>query len=307
MLRISKPLIHRCILFLSNRTYASLRTLARLKREKQERAAATAIQKVYRGQKQRKAFFKLRSVVILTQSWARRVASIKEKKQRIKSLLIVQKYARGFLARLHYRRTRIAIKVQALWRCFVAHRAYIRYVCATQIQAVVRGSKQRKAWHREKAAWRIQRTFRGMEGRRRVKKIRCAITIQCAFRSCKARSELRKLRSVVQIQKTWRGYACYVKYQRMRCVTKIQALVRGFLTRRKTAKLKASVAIIIKKIRVWVGKRIFERKVERLHKAAKAGTVHVVGMMVAGEPWLRAVRQIDTGFENIFASLLLSF
>jgi len=178
------------------------------------------------------------------------------------SIMVIQRYARGYLVRMRMWRDAIraeeelwaAVEIQRCWRGYCGRlkwemeyeTVWSREAAVRRLQRHIRGWLSRTRVHRIrkrraradferarrrfKAAQRIQALVRGRAGRRRVAAIRgrkdqAATTVQRVFRGRRERIELRH--QVVD-----------------RRSTQIQALARGFLVRRRRAGFVAKVILI---------------------------------------------------------------
>ncbi|CAK0811185.1 unnamed protein product [Prorocentrum cordatum] len=180
-----------------------------------------------------------------------------EFKTHVPSVLVLQRYARGYLVRMRMWRDAIraeeelwaAVEIQRCWRGYCGRlkwemeyeTVWSREAAVRRLQRHVRGWLSRTRAHRIrkrraradferarrrfKAAQRIQALARGRAGRRRVAELRgrkdqAATTVQRIFRGRRKRIEMRH--QVVD-----------------RRTTQIQALARGFLVRRRRARFEA--------------------------------------------------------------------
>ncbi|XP_013411638.1 unconventional myosin-Va-like [Lingula anatina] len=139
--------------------------------------------------------------------WRRKYQKIR------RSVLLVQTYGRGMLARrhaLHLRRTAAATRMQKVWRGYKVRKAYLRTRQAViTIQKYARGMAGRQEFRavlRDHKAVIIQSHIRGWLAKRRYRKVmRGIILIQSHYRRRKARAMLKILkveaRSVQHIKK----------------------------------------------------------------------------------------------------------
>ncbi|TMW62781.1 hypothetical protein Poli38472_005399 [Pythium oligandrum] len=251
-----------CVLQRAYRGYRG-RTMAYLVKKKQqyerETAAASKIQRMFRGSIARK-FFLLKRIHI-----RRHTAAIR-----------IQGLARGFLVRQRAKQIRTDRK---------------RFVAASKIQALYRGRKARREVARlrrqervTKAAVIIQRRYRGRLGRAAYLKkqierymAKAAIKIQTMARGWRARRILRGLReerrqmiarqnaATVKIQKVYRGHRSRLGTQlklialreknkmRNRAAVKIQKVARSRQARHTVARLrKERLAAMIALARRWL-------------------------------------------------------
>jgi hypothetical protein len=188
-------------------------------------------------------------------------------------LLVVQRYARGYLVRKRLLES--------------ARRAQLELWAAQEAQRMYRGYRGRLAWEamyeetwsREIASLRIQRAFRGFMGRRKIywlrKKyiraefaiakhvFRSAQKIQARIRGKRSRQEtLMRMqattRAVLVIQRIYRGHRLRVKlweavlYER---ATRIQSHARGMLVRIRAAELGHHVRVIQRQGRKYIARK----------------------------------------------------
>ena len=157
------------------------------------------------------------------------------------AVVVIQKYARRFLAELELQRRRLyfferkAVKIQARWRGIRGR--------------IIARRWQQFVWLR--SATHIQRTFRGYQGRKRYCRLRlqflkyaqCATDIERVWRGYMyGRLIVRRIRTyaAVQIQRTGRGMLGRwraLNWLGIRSATVIQQLVRGHLGRLRAARV----------------------------------------------------------------------
>lgn len=211
--------------------------------------------------------------------WARRqyLALLDGFKQHENHIVIVQRFARGFLVR------------SRLWQ--EAIRAEEELWAAVEVQRVWRGYRGRVAWEdqyevtwlRELAAAMLARCVRGWLARIRVSRMQHKIAraefekARCRFRSAQAIQALmrgfmdrklhrgeraRVLKAVVCMQRIWRGHSLRKRlWNQVVSVrsTMIGAAVRGFLVRRRRFKLICNVVCIQRAYRRWLRTARHER------------------------------------------------
>ncbi|CAL8460835.1 g366 [Coccomyxa elongata] len=131
-----------------------------------------------------------------------------------RSAIILQRHARGFVARSKYQRKRqAAVTLQAGVRGFLARaeaRRLRQLAAATKIQAAARMHAARSRYQRTRSAvLLIQAAYRGHTARAvaaDLKKQKAALRIQATWRGYRARrSFLRTRRGVVALQTRWRS------------------------------------------------------------------------------------------------------
>ncbi|CAG0897110.1 unnamed protein product [Darwinula stevensoni] len=194
---------------------------------------------------------------ILIQKIIRGYLSRRKYKQVKQSVLLLQTFARGFLARrgktafLHtyrlakkIRRTRAAIKIQKNVRAFICQRRYQRLRASViRLQTLIRAHNARlhhgKLLRNAKVVV-IQRHFKGYSARRKFKHIKeTVLFLQTCGRGLLARKftflstsriaeDIRRERAAKKIQKIVRTFISQRKYQRLRSwVIQFQAFIRG--------------------------------------------------------------------------------
>eukprot|EP00746_Dinoflagellata_sp_MGD_P168155 gnl/MRDRNA2_/MRDRNA2_99375_c0_seq1.p1 gnl/MRDRNA2_/MRDRNA2_99375_c0~~gnl/MRDRNA2_/MRDRNA2_99375_c0_seq1.p1 ORF type:complete len:914 (+),score=214.10 gnl/MRDRNA2_/MRDRNA2_99375_c0_seq1:107-2848(+) len=229
--------------------------------------AATFVRKLWLSHITRKRFLELK----------------KEFSSHIDSIVVMQRYVRGFLVRLR------------MWK--EAMRAEEELWAVVEIQRVFRGLLGRIRWEdkfaetykKEMAAFKMQVWIRGWLARIRVNKkqrkvarqefdkararFRAAQKIQALIRGVLVRKVIsawreRIISCVVTIQRIARGHALRRKLwdqvlsQR---ATMISSLARGFLTRKRLFHLIAKVILIqrfYKHLRRWETKKMYERRMK---------------------------------------------
>lgn len=214
--------------------------------------AATYIRKIWVGYRTRKRYNALIAYLA----------------QHAPKIIVIQRYARGFLVR------------SRMWR--EALRAEEELWAAMEIQRVYRGYRGRAAWEakyesiwrREMAAASLQRLFRGYFARKRVGLMRrrlaraeferarqrffAAQRMQALARGVLSRKVThqmwrRKVDAAVVIQRVWRGVCLRQRLWRQVCelrAVSIQAVARGFLVRRRRLYC-VSLALCVQ--RTWRG------------------------------------------------------
>ncbi|XP_071098869.1 unconventional myosin-Va-like isoform X3 [Haliotis cracherodii] len=128
---------------------------------------------------------------------------LRRKYQRIrKSVLLVQRFGRGLLARrmaVHLRQTHAAIVIQSKWRSYRKWSVYRKLrTSVILLQAKIRGNFARERYiglMKQKRAVTIQRTIRAFLARKRYKRVmRGIILLQSHVRRRKAKRELKTLK-----------------------------------------------------------------------------------------------------------------
>lgn len=234
----------------------------RVRRLRVMHAAATAIRKIWLGKIHRAWYLELRS----------------EFKAHEASVVVIQRYMRGFLVRVRMWRDALrseeelwaAVEIQRVWRGYVGR---LRWEMAYEA-----------VWTRQTAADRLQRYVRGWLARTRVHRMRKRIAradferarqrfkaaqkIQSRWRGHVARNsiadERRRIhRAAVAIQRITRGHQLrarfWAKVKQHRAI-QIQSLARGWLVRARRVAVVAKVIMIQRRYRRW---RMFVQSVER--------------------------------------------
>eukprot|EP00930_Biecheleria_cincta_P051552 TRINITY_DN3673_c0_g1_i2.p1 TRINITY_DN3673_c0_g1~~TRINITY_DN3673_c0_g1_i2.p1 ORF type:complete len:975 (+),score=173.46 TRINITY_DN3673_c0_g1_i2:123-2927(+) len=217
-------------------------------------AAVTFMRKMWLGYLHRKRFLELR------QEFARHEDSV----------IIMQRYVRGYLVRLRMWRNAIRAE-EELWaaveiqRCWRGHLGRLRW--ELEYEAV---------WSRESAAFAIQRLVRGWLARTQVqrkrkrlaradfekarRRFKAAQKIQAIVRGVQCRKRMRawrgrKVKAATDIQRVWRGHCLRCQnWDRdyLRKIVRIQAASRTFLVRCRRFHLLAKVIMIEHNWRRWV-------------------------------------------------------
>ena len=209
----------------------------------------------------------------------------KEFSTHIESIVVMQRYVRGFLVRLRMWREAMraeeelwaVVELQRVWRGFLGRKRFVekytemwkKEVATHKIQVFIRGclarirvnKMQRKVARQEfdkarlrfMAAQRIQALIRGVLVRKvisawRERIISCVIHIQ------------RIARGSIMRRKLWDQ----VLHQR---ASMISSLVRGFLTRKRLFNLIAKVILIQRcwrHLKRWETKKMFERRIQKM-------------------------------------------
>lgn len=216
--------------------------------------AATLIRKVWKGAKTRRRYKEL------LQEFERHSASI----------VVMQRYARGFLVRLKMWRQATRAE-EELWAALEIQRVWRGYCGRVKWEAAFE-----QVWRREMAAALLQRNLRGWLARTKVERIRRRIAraeferarqrfraaqkIQALARGVLVRRHFimrfRRARyAAVQIQRIARGHALrkrlWLQVMQMQA-TKIQAGIRGCLVRRRRFHLIAKAICIQRNWRRWL-------------------------------------------------------
>ena len=242
--------------------FCTLRTQARLQREKEERAAALTIQGQYKAYQTRTQFLAWRQAAIVLQAQARCTLARRQKLRDLAAIVLVQAQVRRCRCRQAYHRLRAAIRIQSLARRYSARKSFIR------LRAVVR----LQAWARGRAV----------------------------------RQQYVEYQSAVKIQAMARGYAQRRRYCRARGVVKLQSLVRGVRARRAYYLAQAAVMVLQRAVRRYLDEILEERRVHKLHLAARAGQVSTVHRMLEERPWLATRRDRKAHFRTLVHSAALA-
>jgi hypothetical protein len=212
----------------------------------------------------------------------------------IDSIIIMQRYVRGFLVRLRMWREAIraeeelwaVVEIQRVWRGFIGR---IRHE-----------AKYEEMWKKEMAVAKMQTLIRGWLSRVRVNKIqrkvaraefdkarmrfRAAQRIQALIRGVLVRKVIRVWREriihcVVNIQRVARGHSLrrklwnQVLHQR---ATMIASMARGYLTRKRLFNLIAKVIMIQKffrHLKRWETTKMKERRIKLMSMRKAAAKV----------------------------------
>jgi len=224
----------------------------------------------------------------------RYIALKQEFNTHIDSIVVMQRYVRGFLVRLRMWREAIRAE-EELWAVVEIQRIWKGFVGRLRWEA-----KFKETWKKEIAAAKMQAAIRGWLARTRVNKMqrkvarsefdkarvrfRAAQKIQALIRGVLVRKVIRAWREriiscVVHIQRVARGHALRRKLwdqvlnQR---ATMISSLVRGFLTRKRLFTAIAKVILIqrfFRHLKRWETKKTKERRIKLAQErkaAAKA-------------------------------------
>lgn len=246
----------------ARKTFCTLRTQARLQREKEERSAALTIQGQYKAYQTRTQFLIWRRAAIVLQAHARCTLARRLKLRLLAAIVLVQAQVRRCRCRQAYQRIRAAIRIQSLARRYFARKSFIR----------LRGAVRLQAWARGRAA----------------------------------RHKYVEYQSAVKIQAMARGYAQRRRYCRARGVVKLQSLVRGVRARRAYHQVKAAVLLLQRVVRRFLEEILEERRVHKLHLAARAGKVSTVHRMLEERPWLVTRRDRKAHFRTLIHSAALA-
>eukprot|EP00747_Dinoflagellata_sp_TGD_P164355 gnl/TRDRNA2_/TRDRNA2_184176_c0_seq1.p1 gnl/TRDRNA2_/TRDRNA2_184176_c0~~gnl/TRDRNA2_/TRDRNA2_184176_c0_seq1.p1 ORF type:complete len:957 (-),score=221.98 gnl/TRDRNA2_/TRDRNA2_184176_c0_seq1:192-2993(-) len=218
--------------------------------------AATLVRKMWLGHMTRRRYQQLHE----------------EFKRHEHKVVVIQRFARGFIVRMRMWREAIRAE-EELWACIEIQRIWRGYRGRVKWEA-----KFEEVWCREKAAATIQRWIRGWVARCKVnrwrrkiaraeferarKRFRAAQRIQALARGVAVRQitnarRRRKKEAATKIQKIARGHAlrkrlwCQVIELR---ATMIQAWMRGFLVRNRRFNMIAAVICIQRYYRRWLRK-----------------------------------------------------
>lgn len=184
---------------------------------------AQSIQRAFRGHAARVEFFLWLHDIIVLQSLVRRWTSKQKSKLRLSSIIILQCFGRGILAK-----SKLASILQ------VKHQQEIERRAAITIQRVIRGTIARKICSLEFAARQIQKTWRCYTIHvEYMFSILAAIDIQAAFRRyvCRKRFQV-QYSAVTKLQALSRGMLCRMHLlHEERCAVLLQSVLRMFLCR----------------------------------------------------------------------------
>jgi hypothetical protein len=241
-------------------------------------AAATFVRKLWLSHITRKRYLALKD----------------EFRSHVDSIIVMQRYVRGFLVRLRMWREAMraeeelwaVVEMQRVWRGFLGRirfekkyaELFRREMAAAKMQVWIRGwlarirvnKKQRKVARQEfdkarlrwRSAQKIQALIRGVLVRKvirawRERIISCVVTIQ---RVARGHSLRRKLWDQVLSQRA----------------TMISSLARGFLTRRRLFKTIAKVICIqrfYRHLKRWETRKMFERRIKKMKDRKAAAKI----------------------------------
>jgi len=203
-------------------------------------AAATRIQKIWRGYHAHMAMLFTLVHIIVVQSVARRrlaIARFKPVRLEHRSAIILQSQYRGYMVRNDYIEYLAARKIQACFRRTLARNIYIEYQAARCIQAQARRIIAVKNFKEYRAARAIQCWYRCQSISRDYSVFVAARKIQAQWRGFEARRVVGDelwLRddAATSIQKTWRMFYQFSNYTILsfekHAATTIQRCWRGF-------------------------------------------------------------------------------
>lgn len=212
----------------------------------------------------------------------------------IGSIVVMQRYVRGFLVRLRMWREAIraeeelwaVVELQRIWRGFVGRvrhemkveEMWRKEMAAAKMQAAVRG------WLAKTRVNKMQRKLARQEFDKARARYRAAQRIQALIRGVLVRKVIRAWRErivacVVTIQRIARGHALRKKLwdqvlsQR---ATMISSMVRGYLTRRRLMMLIAKIILIqkfVRHLKRWETKKTKERRLKLAQQRKEAAKV----------------------------------
>jgi len=212
-----------------------------LLRENRRNAAATTVQRIWRGHRDQEDYL-----------------------NKFLSAVIIQSAARRFMSQKNMKLTReeqenaAATIIQRNWRCFWDFSTFVIMLdSAIRIQSLARRHLARNLLKKQKeSAVVIQTASRGYIVRKQVNRSSCispleafaletgeqeakaAASIQKWVRGGQARFAFKFFLKVRLIQTVWRGHTQKKSYQEIRAARKIQTLWRGIVARREYAKLR---------------------------------------------------------------------
>ena len=180
-----------------------------------DKRAAIAVQRVYKGYRQRKAFRTQKRAAIVIQANFRCFNETEKYQITRDRLIVLQSVYRGWSQQQKYQQDRCKlIKLQAEWRRFTMEESFkMQKASAIKIQAMYRGySQQQKYQQTCKLLIFAQAVCRGFMARRFVAEERrrmnhASLAIQCLWRGYAVRKETTKaIRSINTIQAHYRGW-----------------------------------------------------------------------------------------------------
>jgi len=198
--------------------------------------------------------------------------------------IVLQRLARGYVARVGYKKTKAAIKIQKTWRGFVCFADYMfRVADIVIVQTVARRwfACKKANYLRNKiehdAATVVQRWRRAILSRRE----QAAIRIQKVWRGLVQEADfvvaLYEYRAARTIQTYWRRFWKFSNYLIcLDCSIRIQAVVRGFLARCKYADEQWGAVILQAAARGIIGRR---RSISRQMLEAQTLTSSAIGSL----------------------------
>jgi len=191
----------------ARKIFCTIRTQARLQREKLERQAALAIQMQYKAHQTRLQYVAWRRAAILVQAHARCILARRLKVRCLAVVVLLQAHIRRYRCQKAYRRLRAAIRIQSIARQKRCQKLFYRLRATVQIQAWIRGRKARRRYLAYKAAVKIQAVARGKAQRRRYLRARGVVKLQSLVRGRKARRSFERLRNAILVlQRSVRRY-----------------------------------------------------------------------------------------------------
>jgi len=260
----NKAVVLQCLAryFLARKRADQKRTVARQLLVEKRKFAATSIQKVCRGHRQRVEYAQSNESLLRLQGFARISLArrqLQTLKKRAFSATLIQKLCRGRQQRVRYAQLKESIvRLQCLGRWYLANKlveqkrivalqlaSEKRLFAATVLQSFFRNSLARsqlqnlRAARRESSAVVIEAAARMMMARARFNRQRkSATSIQAKFRKLLDRRRFLKYKtSAIAIQTNIRGFLLRKKQQQHASIY-IQRLVRSFLARKVLQQLK---------------------------------------------------------------------
>ncbi|GAB5034473.1 myosin-like protein [Nannochloropsis oceanica] len=191
----------------ARKTFCTLRTQARLQREKEERSAALTIQGQYKAYQTRTKFLAWRRAAIVLQAQARCTLACRLKRRSLAAIVLFQAHVRRCWCQQAYHRIRATIRIQTLARRYSARKIFIRLRAAVRLQAWARGRAARHKYVEYQSAVKIQAMARGHAQRRRYCRARGIIKLQSLIRGVRARRAYQQVRtSVLLLQRVVRRF-----------------------------------------------------------------------------------------------------
>ena len=308
--------------------FCSLKTQARLRREKEEKMAACLIQSTWKAIKTRRQMALWRAMATRIQTQYRRARAIKQRDVAMRSILLIQTTVRRYQCQVLLRRLRAAIRIQTFFRCQSQRYKYRQEISAIHIQTFWRSRHQRRLYLRLRSAIKIQAFYRGRHQHWQYRQIKSAILIQSMVRrfiarnqylqersAIKIQAQVRRslarrtycrLKAIILIQRIWRGKLVHYVYVYIRSALRIQKRMRGWVRRAQYKRKMKAVLTLQSAARHFLHSVCIDQRVKRLHEAARSGMVHVVAKILEDRPGLSTLRNRKDMFKTLLHSAAMS-